>query len=229
MQPKFVLIGLNLMVLALVTGIFGWNLGEYSLIGIASSIALFSIVCLVLGLTHREPSIEFLKTYSELMRSAIMKVIEDTQLLNHVIHVIPKGGGGSYLVITKDVSHVLTPKDITPLVGISDDGSTYVSMEIPKLIVESGIPLDSLEPLLNTLIVSDYGIASSVKVITEGNRLRVLIMSINPHLTDLLKKPLSPISLLAVTTISQALNKHVVLLREEATFNDLELQVLVVS
>jgi len=220
MEFRLVVIGLNVIAIAIILSVVGWVNNSYSLIGVAFSIMVFGIVSLVLGLGYRAPGIEFLKIFYDSMRSAIMKLAEDLHLANHKIYALP-GDDYVYIVLLRGTK---LPSKVEPVIGMVGD-EPYVALQIPSVqTLREGV-----NEALNDILVDRYAIASSIRVSQLDNVYRVRISGISSDIRDLLVKPLSPISILILTTITQVIGKPVLLLNEQANDGELQLEIKVIE
>ncbi|HIE55826.1 MAG TPA: hypothetical protein EYP90_11725 [Chromatiaceae bacterium] len=220
MEFRLVVIGLNVIAIAIILSVVGWVNNSYSLIGVAFSIMVFGIVSLVLGLGYRAPGIEFLKIFYDSMRSAIMKLAEDLHLANHKIYALP-GDDYVYIVLLRGTK---LPSKVEPVIGMVGD-EPYVALQIPSVqTLREGV-----NEALNDILVDRYAIASSIRVSQLDNVYRVRVSGISSDIRDLLVKPLSPISILILTTITQVIGKPVLLLNEQANDGELQLEIKVIE
>jgi len=220
MEFRLVVIGLNVIAIAIILSVVGWVNNSYSLIGVAFSIMVFGIVSLVLGLGYRAPGIEFLKIFYDSMRSAIMKLAEDLHLANHKIYALP-GDDYVYIVLLRGTK---LPSKVEPVIGMVGD-EPYVALQIPSVqTLREGV-----NEALNDILVDRYAIASSIRVSQLDNVYRVRVSGISSDIRDLLVKPLSPISILILTTITQVIGKPVLLLNEQVNDGELQLEIKVIE
>jgi len=220
MEFRLVAIGLNVVAMAIVLSVIGWTSGSYSLIGVAFSIMVFGVVSLVLGLGYRAPGIEFLKIFYDSMRSTVMKLAEDLHLANHRVYALP-GDGCVYIVLLRSAK---LPNKVEPVIGMVGD-EPYIALRIPS----TQTLREGVDATLSDILVDRYAIASDVRVSQFDNVYRVSVSGISSDIRDLLAKPLSPISMLILTVITQAINKPVLLLNERASDGELQLEIKVIE
>lgn len=213
------------MVISLIVGLVGWFSREFYLIGIAASMSLFGIVSTVIGLEYHEPNLEFLIRYSDIFRNTILTLLEHLDIKPMNIYAVPKNDI-VYIVITDMKKPPTNPSSFIR----AENNSIYIGLEVPmseEYVAENTSPYNVRE-YIKEIIISKYSIANNVDVNIDNNNITVLMDHISPQLLDLLKKPLSPLTLLPLTMIAKTLNKTVAL-RSEKIMNEslvIELEVL---
>lgn len=226
MQPRLVVLGVNLIVISLTMGLLGWFSREHYILGIAASIALFGIVSLTIGLGHREPSIEFIARYTDSLRNTILTLLDHLNINPVNLYAIPKDKD-VYLIATRTEK---PPRDPKPFIRIDKD-NLYLSIEIPppKDYVPESIELDRVDNYIRDLVVSRYSIASSVSVSVRDNNITILLEGIDPQLIDFIKKPLSPVTVFIITSMARVLNKSLALRNEIIGDNSLTIMLEVLG
>ncbi len=218
MQPRLIVLGVNLIVVSLIVGLIGWFSREYYILGIAASISLFGIVSLTIGLGHREPSMEFVTRYTEALRNTVLTLLDHLGINPANLYAIPKGRN-VYLVAT---SMDNPPKNPEPFIRIDKD-SPYLGIEIPppKDYIPETIPLNEISSYIKELIASRYAIAGNVSAHVEDNTITILLENIDPQLLDFIKKPLSPVTVFILVSTARVLNKSLALRNEVIEDNSL--------
>ena len=223
MESKYILLGINLIITAVILGIISVASNQYNLLGVSSSIIIFGFTSLAVGFSYREPSMDFLVYYASFIRNNFLRVIEDLDLLDHKLFVIP-GEKESYIVLSKDE---MDDVSLESFIGYSEKGQ-YMVLKVDKLVSFGESEVDP-EVFLRSKIVDNYMLASSVYVVRENNVYRVTIGSVNSRFVEVFDRPLSPFSLLVCQIVAESLKKKVRFLDEEYDGDNLSLVLEVVS
>ena len=211
MQPRLVVLGVNVVVVAFIVGLVGWFAREYYLIGIAASIALFAIVSITIGLGHSEPSLEFLSRYSDVLRSVVLTLLEHLNINPVNLYAVPK----DKIVYLIASSMERPPKNPGSFIRV-EDNQVYLGIEVPppKEQPAEMVSLDNIGDYIREIVSSRYGIAGNVNVSVKDKTITILIENIEPQLLEFVKKPLSPISVFLLTSTARALGRPVALRNE---------------
>ncbi len=205
MELRFVLLGTNVVLVSVVCIALGMVMKSPSLVGVGFSISIVGGTLLALGMGFRGPELEFLSMYSELLRNTVLNVLEDLNLLEHVIVTVPLNEG--CVLLFKRSPEV--PKELVLPIGL-ENNEPYLGIVIEKLVEQSEEPAKCL----NDLLVGRFGIASRVTVSMENGKVVVNLLGVDTKVARMQWKPFAPLTIFVSASLCQCLGKPLVLLEE---------------
>jgi len=208
MESKYILLGINLIITAVIISIISVSSGQYSLLGVSSSILIFGFTSLAVGFSYREPSIDFLIYYVDFIRRNFIRIIEDLDLLDHKLYVFPSDKY-SYFVLAKGDISDFSPKSF---IGYSNDGQ-YIVLKVDRIVTPSENEIDP-EVYLRSKIVDSFMLASSIYLSREDNLYRIIVSSVDERVVKNLDRPLCPLSLLVSQIVAESIKKNVKVVEE---------------
>ncbi len=211
MQSRLVILGVNTIALALAVSLIGWLSREYYLIGVASSIMLFGIVSIAVGVEHREPSLELITKYASILRNTVLTLLEHLDIKPINFYAVPK----NHIVYLIATNTDRPPKNPGSFIRAHGD-IIYLGIEVQvrdKTFIEP-IEINNIGDFIKEALISKYNIASRFSVQVGDNKIMILLENIEPHLLELEKKPLSPLTVFLLTMVSSALNRAIFLENE---------------
>ncbi len=220
MDVRIVLLATNILLASIILGFVGYFIGIYSIIGVAASIGTVGATLLVIGLSYREPSYDLMLRYCEVARSVLAKLVEDMGLASHTLYAIP-GKDAVTIVISKPNTRLRNPR---PLVGVGE--SPYVAFKINferEPVIEAG---ENALDVFMTRMIDTYGVSRHVEAVFSNGEGRIVFQDINEAVKPLLKKPLSPVTIIALAELARLLNKKLMLVEERVLDNSLEMRVV---
>lgn len=203
MEARYLVAGVNILAAAGVTAAYALAAGSPGLLGAALAAMTVGVVVAAYGLAGGEPAAGFLVDYSESITGALVKVLEDMDLLT-VKPVVYNRVGSLTLVYSRNAP--LNSGDPPPPgIGVWR-GSPYVALSLDPLaeslgeLVGGGDPGTAAEALSARL-----GVADSVHVENAGNgRVVVAMERVNPLVREALGSPVNPVALAVLASVSAA-------------------------
>ncbi len=208
MESKYLIVGLNILGVSLLLGIYGYLVNDSRLIGVALSGVMAGTVISVLGWTHTEYAVNLYADYYRLVRNIVIPLMEDLGLTGVLPSVI-FSKGKAYLFVSP--GKPILDKISGSVIGIYE-GIPYIAVPIPEDLPEVGRATRGyeLESVLRDVLINTYGIGSNVEV-TLGSDIKILIYNVPTHNIHLSKDPLNPVDLALLITTARSLHRSLVL------------------
>ena len=205
MDIKYVIAGINLVVLGVLITIYGYLVTSTQLVGVASSIILIGIVVLVMGYTYIEPTTSLLIDYSREVSRFASLVLEDMRLSN----ILP-----STIVEDNKIYIVLSSVRVESIENLST-GVNLVSGEPVILIPTDSSPLFEgatsslyeVESRLRDKLIGEYGLCTTLELRSGDDVLSLRLIGLDSRLLEIELAPLNPLDVVVVSTLSGALGK----------------------
>lgn len=222
MNMRFVVLGLNIIIVSSLVAIYGYIVNEPALIGVGASTGMLGGVLVVLAYVPVEPSQEAISSYLATIVNGITTVLEDLDLLNYKLCVDNTKGKSTLLVYSKTDC----PRSPNPGIG--------QHLHMPYLSIPTGIFQDvfkletvtssSLEDALSNMMVSVLGVCRVVKVEIRGDFIVVDVIGISRVLLDYLKYPVDPVTVITTILVTKLTNaSRLELVEREITMNNMRL------
>ncbi len=211
MDIRFLLTGVNIIAIAIILAVYGWLTYSTQLIGIAGSIGIVGAVSIAIGLSHGEPTADFLRDYYRIISGFVSKTLEDLRLTNTLPKVLfVKQANEYYMVLTQLKSFSNIDKEITPGIMIVDGAPCYV-FKLPNIYAEAveepiTDPIE-LESRLRSLLIETYGLCTRVSITRTKDLFDLSLEGIDKKLLEVLYEPLSPIDVVVLTILAQLMKK----------------------
>ena len=222
MDARITILAANLLLASVILVLVGYFTGSYSVVGAAASIGTVAAALLTIGLSYREPSINLMVKYCEVSRTVLAKLAEDMGLTSHTLYAIPEGKAVT-IVVSKPNITLENPK---PLIGIGE--APYVAFKVRFEGGEAGEVGENTIDAFKAKMTDTYGVSRNVEVKVEGEECNVVFEDINETVKPLIRKPLSPVTVVALAELAKALGRKLQLVHERAEDNTLELKVVLV-
>lgn len=202
MEARYLVAGVNILTVAGVAVAYALASGSQGLLGAALASATVGVVVAAYGLGGGEPATGLLAGYSASLSSALVKVLEDMDLLT-VKPVVYNRGGSMTLVYSKNAP--LNVGDPPPQgIGVWR-GSPYLAVSLDPLAGEIEETAGGGFRAAAEALSARLGVAGSVHVEEAGGgRVVVVLERVNPLVREALGSPLNPVALAVLAALSSS-------------------------
>ncbi len=218
MEYRYLVLGVNLILASVLVLIYGLVNAEPRIIGVAISIGLMGSVATVLGFSSAEPSAELLRMHSMIVEKAVVKLLEDLDLLNSNPLMVT-AEGVQYLIYCRNT----VPKEFVPGVGVNK-GMPYLAIEVSLSLGDVELQMSvanepDIEAVLHRILIENYGVASRLITSAEDGIFSLEFRGVAPLLKESLKTPCNMLIIASLSLLNKLLKKPVVL-RETRLLDD---------
>ncbi len=215
MDYRYVVIGLNIIVLSGGFIIISLIQGLEILLGISFSALILGIVILFIGLTYVEPLDKLYRASYRVISILFTKVLEDTNLIYGATIRTCLSDSNLLLLGQKGISC----EEVYPGIGVVK-GRAFIAVPLSMIVPievsgEETIDEYGLESIIRERIVSMYNLCRDVRVEKKENTLRITFYGLRKEVLDLIRKPINPLKFLVLGIVSLSLRREVVFRNEE--------------
>jgi len=210
LDARLLILGVNVLGLSAVLGIYGALTGSTQLLGVAASLTVVGATAAVAAFAHREPEARMLEDYTRLIAPLAVKVLEDLRLTGSLPTAI-RNGDSLYLAVANPEHLEKLASTGSTYIGLVD-GAPAVVLEVPRSLLEELRGLagaGDAESRLRSVLVEAYSAASTVTLTVEGGTARLRLDDVSPRLIEEYNHPLSPLDTLTTLLLADALEKSV--------------------
>jgi len=204
LDTRYIIIGISVVSLGAVLGLYAYLAGLTSLLGISTSIILVGAVITVLGYSYGEPTTNLLIDYFKNLSPFITSILEDLRLSN----ILPSSrisGESIYIILSR--RNPVDFDELNPGVNVVGGEAIYV-IPIPN---EYTLPISSelydIEARLRDTLVGEYGLCTDVDLGRSGELIRLRVIGIDRRLLDIPLTPLNPLDLTILSILTKLLGK----------------------
>ena len=211
MDTRLLILGVNVLGLSAVLGIYGALTGSTQLLGVAGSLAVVGATAVVAAFAHREPEARMMEDYTRLIAPLAVKVLEDLRLSGSLPAALRGSDGKLYLAVAGPATLEKLGEAGGSFIGVVD-GSPAVVLEVPQRILEelrATAGAGDAESRLRALLVEAYAAASDVTLTVEEGGVKLRLDDVSPRLLENYNHPLSPLDALTTLILADALEKSV--------------------
>ncbi|MEM4717499.1 MAG: hypothetical protein QXE81_01910 [Desulfurococcaceae archaeon] len=203
MNTRFLILGVNIVIVSMLIATYGLLTGDNGLVGIGASSGLVGGVFLVLALTPVETTLEALLDYTSTLVNGVTVILEDLDLLDHKL-CVEKMSNSLLMVFTKNEC----PLNPNPGIGMHM-GFPYFA--IPVNILDDVVKLEVtteelLETSLEDVLVDRLGLSKALKVEFRGDIVAIHILGLSKTLSIYSKYPVDPLTIIASIAIARLLD-----------------------
>ncbi|MGC9011492.1 hypothetical protein [Thermogladius sp.] len=181
---RYMVAGLNIVVIASILIAYGVVTGSQPIIGMGASTAVIGVVLIFTSASTSESLLLSLKEYSLASTVAITSILQDADMLGVRPCYMRGSGGEEYVVFSKSAPLAIHK----PGVGYAD--TPYIAFPISSVLAD----YDKLSTAdLRSALCSNRGLCNNIALSEEEGSVRVVLFNLPPEFADLLKYPYNPL------------------------------------
>lgn len=211
MNTKFLVLGINIVIVSVLIAIYGLITGDNGLVGMAVSSGLVGGVFLVLASTPVETTIEAILSYTSTLVNGVTVILEDLDLLDHKL-CIERTSNSLLLVFTKRDC----PINPNPGIGMFT-GFPYFAIPVNILDDVERLEIttqESLEESLEDILISRLELSRALKVELRGDIITINVLGLSKIVSTYSKYPVDPLTLITSILVAKLLDTDMLRLLE---------------
>ncbi len=219
MEHRYVVVGLNVVLVSAIFIIYGLITGSDITLGVSLSTLVLGAVFLTVGFSAGEPINELLKTFTLDAEGWINVILEDSGLASKHSFTACLEDSNSVLLVMS--SEPMDCSEAHPGMGmIKDTAFIAFPFKSTALLTELSIGKENLRENLASLLVNKLSICESVSITTDKDTLIVELANLTGEAIETMKSIINPVKAIMLATVARTLGTSIEVVSEHLIERD---------